>query len=571
MKLYSIQICLFAFVFALIGNANRVAAQDTLRSDNIVLISTPSVVIANAIKEKTLPNPEVPATKAPELSYTGVPGLQLGIKPSINPVKPMMIGSNSYTKLKNNYTKLGFGNYSSPLIEFYMNSLRSRSYHGNVFFKHYSAKGDEAYNNFSDNQLGGEVKRFFKKSTLSMQGNYQRNGFRAYGLPDSITDKNNPFFIDPAKRILSTFNLSGKLSNVQHDSASTRYDIGLNYYLFNGSSYSSDPKEHDLLIDGNFSKLIQGVHHVELYTGLNVVSNSYPFTRTYFRFNPVYNLSIQSNLHMKLGMNTTYYKDDANSGFYPFLVVDTRYELIPKKTISFVGITGDVIKNTNRTVLGENRFTDPIGSVNTALIPNPSQPVFTNTRYTQMYFGLKGNLSSTLGYLVRYNYRTAKDMLFFVNDYSYSRGANFTAVAADAKITTITAEINYQFSEKIRLAATGNIYGYKVSGLSKAPQLPTSDLRLNGTYNIGDKFLLKTDIYFMNQRYAYIADPISSPAGKFEKMKSLLDLNMGIDYRYNKTVSLFLNVNNITANRYMRWYNYQVYGINVHGGLAFTL
>ena len=144
-------------------------------------------------------------------------------------------------------------------------------------------------------------------------------------------------------------------------------------------------------------------------------------------------------------------------------------------------------------------------------------------------------------------------------------------LAADAKVTTLTGEINYQFSEKIRLAATGNIYGYKVSGLSKAPQLPTTDLRINGTYNIGDKFLLKTDIYFMNQRYAYIADPIASPIGKFEKMKSLLDLNLGIDYRYSKTVSLFLNVNNITANRYMRWYNYRVYGINVHGGLAFTL
>jgi hypothetical protein len=571
MKYSTSQIGIFAFVLCLLGSLNKVAAQDTLRSDNIVLISTPSVVIANAIKEKTLPNPEIPSTKAPNLSYSNVPEIRLGIKPGINQVKPILIGSNSYAKLKNNYTKLGFGNYSSPLIEFYLNSLRSRSYHGNVFFKHYSAKGDEAYNNFSDNQLGGEVKRFFKKSTISMQGGYQRNAFHAYGLPDSLTDRNNPFFIDPAKRILSTFSLSGRMSNVPYDSASTRYDIGLTYYLFNGSTFIADPKEHDLLIDGNFSKLIQGIHHVELYTGLNVVSNSYPFTRTYFRFNPVYNLSIQSNLHMKLGINSTYYKDDASSGFYPFIVMDTRYELIPKKTISFIGITGDMIKNTNRTILGENRFTDPAGSVNAALTGNVAQPAFANTRYTQMYFGLKGNLSSTLGYLIRYNYRTAKNMVFFINDYTNSRGANFMAIAADAKVTTLTGEINYQFSEKIRLAATGNIYGYKVSGLSKAPQLPTTDLRINGTYNIGDKFLLKTDIYFMNQRYAYIADPIASPIGKFEKMKSLLDLNLGIDYRYSKTVSLFLNVNNITANRYMRWYNYRVYGINVHGGLAFTL
>lgn len=533
-------------------------AQDTLRTDVIDVVKNYNATLNDAIKIKVLPNPEIPEFKAPNLKYT-LPAAQLALTPTFTVAKPLFMGSSALPKLKNNYTKIGFGNYASPIFEFYMNSLRSRSYHANIFYKHYSAKGDKDFNRFSDNNLGGDFKRFYKKSTLSLTGNYQRNAFRAFGLPDSITDPGSFLQIDPAKRILNTINLEGRVNNKQQDSSSFRYDLGLNYYLFQATKYAIDTKEHDIIFDGAFTKLIAGVHLVELYTALNVVSAETPYNRTYFHFNPDYHLSPYKGLHLKVGFNSTYFKDDqSNSNFNFFPVADARYEVIPQKAIAFAGIDGGVIKNTNRTVLNENRFAFPNGQFNNSI------------KKFEFYAGIKGNFSAKTGYLFSYGYRQMKDMIFFVNDYAYSRGADFTAMNDNARVTTIKGELNFQYSERMRLAAVAHVYAYKMDSLDKASQLPTTDLRLNATYNIGDKFLLKADVFFMNPRYSYVIDPISNPAGSYTKMKSLLDMNLGIDYRYNKTVSLFLNFNNLTANRYQRWYNYPVYGFNLHGGLNIT-
>lgn len=535
-----------------------VKAQDTLRTDVIDVVKNYNATLNDAIKIKVLPNPEIPEFKAPNLRYK-LPAAQLSLQPAFTVSKPIFMGSSALPKLKNNYTKLGFGNFSSPVFEFYMNSLRSRSYHANVFYKHYSARGDEAFNRFSENHLGGDFKRFYKKSTLSVTGNYQRNAFRAFGLPDSITDPGGAFRISPAQRILNTMNLHGRVNNKQQDSSSFRYDLGVNYYLFQATKYAENTKEHDITFDGDFSKLIQGVHLVDLYTAINVVSAETPYNRTYFHLNPAYHLSPYKGLHIKAGFNTTYFTDDlTNSTFNFFPVADARYEVIPQKAIAFAGIDGNVIKNTNRTLLHENRFAYPMG-----IFPN-------SINKFEFYAGIKGNFSAKTGYLFSYGYRRMQDMVFFVNDYTFSRGADFTVVTDDARVTTVTGELNFQYSERMRLSAIAHVYAYKMTRFDKAPQLPTSDLRVNGTYNIGDKFLIKGDIFFMNPRYSYVLDPIGTPVGNYVKMKSLLDMNIGVDYRYSKTVSLFLNVNNLTANRYQRWYNYHVYGFNMHGGLNIT-
>ena len=54
------------------------------------------------------------------------------------------------------------------------------------------------------------------------------------------------------------------------------------------------------------------------------------------------------------------------------------------------------------------------------------------------------------------------------------------------------------------------------------------------------------------------------------KLNPFVDLNLGIDYRYNKNVSVFINCNNMAATRYMRFTNYDVYGFNGLGGVTLT-
>ena len=54
-----------------------------------------------------------------------------------------------------------------------------------------------------------------------------------------------------------------------------------------------------------------------------------------------------------------------------------------------------------------------------------------------------------------------------------------------------------------------------------------------------------------------------------KKLGFIADANLGVEYRYNKRISAFVNVNNLAAQRYKRWYNYPVQGLQVMGGVTF--
>ena len=75
----------------------------------------------------------------------------------------------------------------------------------------------------------------------------------------------------------------------------------------------------------------------------------------------------------------------------------------------------------------------------------------------------------------------------------------------------------------------------------------------------------RTEIFTMNERTGIFTD-----TKKELKLDGIIDLNLGLEYRYSGTVALFLNINNITNNQYERWIGLPVYGINVIGGLGVT-
>ena len=51
------------------------------------------------------------------------------------------------------------------------------------------------------------------------------------------------------------------------------------------------------------------------------------------------------------------------------------------------------------------------------------------------------------------------------------------------------------------------------------------------------------------------------------KLGSGLDLSLGAEYSFGKKVSGWLNVNNLFNNKYQRWRDFPVYGINFLGGV----
>ena len=76
-----------------------------------------------------------------------------------------------------------------------------------------------------------------------------------------------------------------------------------------------------------------------------------------------------------------------------------------------------------------------------------------------------------------------------------------------------------------------------------------------------EKLLLKGDIYLFGGGH-YLGEDSkahSFPGGS--------DLSAGAEYKITKQFSAFFDVNNIFDDRYERWHGYEVYGLNVLGGI----
>ena len=80
-----------------------------------------------------------------------------------------------------------------------------------------------------------------------------------------------------------------------------------------------------------------------------------------------------------------------------------------------------------------------------------------------------------------------------------------------------------------------------------------------------EKIIIKADLFYRGTRYAPMYD-----GTVYTKLKPYFDANLGVEYRYSKQLSAFINFNNIGAAQYFQWYNYPSYRLQVLGGLTYS-
>ncbi len=533
----------------------QVSAQKDSLDDGLTVNIKYVPTLSESIKIPVNPNPEQPVSTKPVFTYK-VPDLNTETTPTIYTIKPISLGNALLPKLRNNYFRFGFGNYTTPMVEGYINSVRNKTWNNGVFFKHLSSQGDRDFNNFSNNTLALHSKKFFNNSAFSTSAMYHRNVVYNYGSTNLIKDfkTNNA---DTLKNIYNLFDLNLSFENLKVDTVHLQYKFDLNYYyLSNNFSFA----EHNFKLAGNFSKVISNMPFT-LHTGINSISNIITqnvLQRTAFVFNPRLNLSDEM-YYINLGFNYTYFADSLNetdrSHFYP--VAEAAYHVVPKKFTVLGGILGNYSINNFRTINTENPFVRNYNFKNT------------NNQF-EMYVGLKGHITNGLNYNIKGSIANIKDLLFFVQDSNSFQKPIYDD--GTVTLTTLSADISYQIGDKWRVALFSKFYNYSLSKLQFAYSRPNTEVKLNTTYNIGDKFILRADVFYIGERIGGITNPTSGNKDNLSEIKlnPFVDLNLGIDYRYNKNVSVFINLNNMAAARYMRFVNYDVYGFNGLGGVTLT-
>ncbi|NTW32764.1 MAG: hypothetical protein HGB12_09090 [Bacteroidetes bacterium] len=554
----------FLLFFALIIFQNIVKAQDT-----VVIVDAYKPTISDAFKMNENPQIVDPVVEKLNFTYSISPKLQSTYF-AVEPVKPAKMVGEPLTKFYKSYVKAGFGTKITPLAEFYLGTLRSTNQSVGIYFKHLSSSGkikNYGYPGFSDNNAGIQGQKFYKNHTLSAVVDYKRNVVHYYGFKPfdfvSIPDANNKDSIKQRfskiggqLKFFSTYIDSTKLNHsfaVKYFNLSDLFDATEDYIGFNGE------------IDKNISVLGKSVHRqniglnadVDYYRDVNKINSSNGgVVRLTPHFSAAYNV-----LKFNLGVNASIKACD-NSLLYVYPDVNFSINIYDNIFILYGAFTGEMKRNNIIDLSVENPF------INTSL------PIdFSNTK-TKVAGGFKGSISSNISFNAHLSRSVVNNMPLFINDTTTTLNNKFTVIYDNAEIINTGAEITYQKAEKIKIILSSDYYHYYMSNELEAWHKPYVDVKFSFNYNLKNKIIVKTEVYALSSSKAktYITNGFNpTPTVSSINLKGTVDFNLGLEYRYSKILSGFVNFNNIGAVRYQRWNNYPAFGFTALAGITYSL
>jgi len=509
--------------------------------------------------------------------------LQQPTKIEVEAINPATIKTEQkLNQLYSTYVKLGIGTELMPLGEVYFDSKRTRKFVYGVHAKHLSSYGnikDYAPAQFDRTKLGlyGAINE--KNYTLRGDLHYNNQGLHYYGwkIPTDSVDRKTT-----AQRYQD---VGGAFSFASHkkDSANLNYKVGIEYNNF-GSKKPLEDSLSDWRARENFFGFNSSAsykHGKEIYAAdFNIRYNGYKYgsmgdtntsaidtgivlNNTIINLKPTISTYLFNNrFKAKVGVDIVIDAHQTTKAhIYP--VAELKYSMFNDIFIPYVGLRGGLKQTSFKSLTAENEFV-----LKNVLMRNENTAI-------DFYGGIKGTLSKRISFNVNASFARIQNKALFVTDTLYSVGNKFNLLFDTLNLTTIEGSISYQLNEKLKVDGIGRFYSYSLLNNTYAWNLPQWQAIARGSYNLFDKFLINLDLNFEGGRKALVyamEDDVTVENLQFAKTLGFIaDINLGLEYRYNKRISAFIQFNNLASQRYNRWYNHPVQVFQFLGGITFRL
>jgi hypothetical protein len=534
-----------------------VFCQDNL-TKNVEVVKPYVPVVSDALKINSLPVFNDTVIIKPQFDYKILP-LLYTTNYQLAKINPAKMVSMPLTKLYNTYIKLGFGNYSTPLAEIYVNSLRSKKYSTGLYLHHQSSGGKlKLANNqkvdagYADNEASVFGKYFLNKASLYGSAGITGNKIHYYGY-DPLSDFDSVYNNSYQKYTQASFN-AGLVSN-NTDSTNLAYKFDISYkYLHT----KSDQAQSNLafLADGYklYKKSLIGLKANYKILMPNKTLDSMQYSNTVFSLNP-YFINTSEQYRLKLGIDISF--ENQNDKLTPRIYPDAELSINISKEVlqAFVGITGQIEQHSYYDILSENPFINPELNVSNTYLSS------------SIYAGLKGSLGERASYIVKFESSKVKNDYFYINDTTSDAQNQFVVEYDDVQRSNLYFEANYNASKSLDLSLSGNYNTYQMDKLLKPWNKPGLVWMFSTKYNLRNKILADIDVVSVGKRYVKEFEPTIFSS----QLDGAFEINLGLEYRYTKILSAWFKFNNITGTKYYMWKNYPTQRFNMMFGITYSL
>lgn len=550
------QLCFYMLSLILLLSAGSIFAQGTsVGNDEVIVVSQHDAKIKDADKISVSPNVpqmEVPAVK---LDYT-IPShdyKELRLEPS--PLKPIALSKEKLERFNRSYIKLGFGSQLSPLAEVVYNG-KSGITHFGVDASHFSAFPQDIKNQQFHNTKAGAYLRVYPATYLfGADFRFQNYITHFYGLQNAETQT-----MKQIRQIFQDFDGKIHFANAQKNKIDLDFNSGVQFNYFRELA----GKSNELFIRGN----------VGLYKNIkqHTVGGSFDADVSRYQvFHDSLNSSHSHNLWRQLyWLKLHYGYSDKNflaraaftfgleninntTKFYPLPDLYFQARLYQKAIHIYAGWNMQLMKNSFRNFAQENNFIQ-------------SDIQLENSRVSDVYGGLKGAVSG-FSYKAQFSYKYVWNQAFYYTGVADVRRFQ-VGYFANMQAFNPHLELGYNYRDAFMASLSFDYNRYIVPGANAflSPQrawyMPdfTANLRLR--YTINQKVIVGADVYGFTAYHGFLqSQDIGFPNPIFTQ-KGTADANLSVEYLINKQWSVFGNLNNIANQKYQRWANYPVFGIN---------
>lgn len=515
----------------------------------VEIVRERKIILPEAVRyfEKIPPRPAEPIQ--PEISYT-FRSFNFST-PQANPViRPLKLKPDDPKEVFGGFISAGYGNYASPYLEAFINSKRNENkLIGAHAFLNSSGKGPVDGRNSGSGNSGISVfaQSFGKEVTYQAKAGFENRTTHFYGyVPstpverDTIRQSFNVFKIDlglaNSKNTDFSYGFNGDFSYLYDRFSATESTVGLQF----NSTYKLS-EDNRLNLRAAYSVMSREDE------GIDAKPRNLFTAQPNFLFTPVDNLTLQAGVTLALENDTL-----DNKNFHLFPDVKATYKL--SNSVDLVGmLTGGVERVSLQGLVSENLWLAP------------AVPLY----HTNNLVDLQTSLNARLGNLVLVNagfsFANLNNLYFFVNDTLDVSKFNVAYDAGTTRRTNLFAALTLTYSDQARLMVRADYFSYSTDRLAAAWHRPGYRATLSGSYNIKRKLLLSADLIAQGNMKAH--DPVTQLAVKLDPA---LDLNFRTEYFVSKNFSLFIDLNNLTSNKYPLFLNYPVRGFQVMAGLTWS-
>ncbi|AZQ58888.1 TonB-dependent receptor [Maribacter sp. MJ134] len=554
---------------------------DDIGTETVTVTKAYTPTVSDAFKIKSVPNLNdsiVLQKKKIEYSIFSVP-----VASTFTPSKgtASRVEKTPPPVLFNSFASAGGGNPANIMAQFYTSHEIDRESNYTIALDHNSSRGDidglQLDNIFSNTNLDASFKKRDRDLDWGADIGVKHQLYNWYGLPEGVYDQATADGIDERQNYFMA-EAAGHI-NVD-DSFFKRADLkyrrfwdvvgsGENRAIFN-TGFEFPLNEEYLGIKAKVDYVGGSFENANVNNANNDAGIAY--SNLQVGINPSLTM-LRDDLALNLGVNLVYGMDLENSegNFYIYPAVTASYRLLEETVIAYGGVVGELRQNSYYDFVDENPFVSPTLTI----APTDSQ--------YNAYIGLKGQLLPNLSYNIKGSYTAENNSpLFKLNpqnnfrddEKGYYFGNSFEVFYDDIKTIGIFGELNVDVNRNFTLGINAEVYDYNTETDNPAWNLPNLTGSLFMDYQIGEKWYMGANLFFVGEREDFSTVVVQNVAqsdfpATLITLDSYFDANAHVGHRLNDQLSIFVKAANIANNNYQRWANYPVQGFQVLGGATY--